>query len=192
MDWPLPFPAEMSAGTVSVRRYDPADAAELFGPLADERVWEHMSRASPADAAALDEVIRARLADGDRVTFTVRHGGRAVGITSVVFDPRDPAGAEIGGTLLDPGVWGTGVNTEAKRLLLAVIFGHGARWVQLRTDERNGRSAAAIRKLGAADLGTRQEDLTRRDGTRRTSRIFRLGRPGSSAPPGGREGQVGR
>jgi RimJ/RimL family protein N-acetyltransferase len=178
MDWPVRFPAEMSAETVSVRRYDPADAAELFGALADKRVWEHMIRAVPADAAALGEVIGSRLADAGRVTFTVRQGGRAVGITSVLFDPDDPAGVEIGGTLLDPGVWGTGVNSEVKRLLLAVIFGHGAQWVQLRTDERNGRSAAAIRKLGAADLGVRTEHLVRRDGTRRRSRIFRLDRPG--------------
>ncbi|MDQ2875151.1 MAG: GNAT family N-acetyltransferase [Actinomycetota bacterium] len=177
MDWPVRFPAEMSAGTISVRSYDPADAAQLFESLADERVWEHMSRAVPADAAALDEVIRSRLADGCRATFTIRQGRRAVGTTSVLPDPHDPAGAEIGGTLLDPGVWGTGVNTEVKRLLLAVIFGHGAHWVQLRTDERNGRSAAAIRKLGAKDLGIRQEHLVRRDGTRRRSRTFRLDRP---------------
>jgi RimJ/RimL family protein N-acetyltransferase len=170
MDWPVRFPAEMNAGTVSVRSYDPADAAELFESLANERVWEHMSRAAPADAAALDEVIRSRLADGCRATFTVRQGGRAVGITSVLFDPHDPAGAEVGGTLLNPGVWGTGVNTEVKQLLLAVIFRHGAQWVQLRADERNGRSAAAIRKLGATDLSIRHEDLVREDGTRRQSR----------------------
>ena len=71
---------------------------------------------------------------------------------------------------------------EVKRLLLAVIFRHGAEWVQLRTDERNGRSAAAISKLGAADLGVRQEHLIRRDGRRRRSRIFRLDRPGPSIP----------
>lgn len=182
MDWPVCFPAEMSAGTISVRCYDPADAAELLESLAYERVWKYMSRAVPADAATLDEIIRSRLADGYRVTFTIRHGGRAAGITSVLFDPHDPAGAEIGGTLLDPGVWGTGVNTQVKRLLLAVIFRHGAQWVQLRTDERNRRSAAAIRKLGATDLGIRQEHLVRRDGTRRRSRIFRLDRPGPSIP----------
>jgi N-acetyltransferase len=178
MDWPVLFPAELRAGTISVRCYDPADAAELFSSLADERVWEHMSRAAPADAAALGEVIGSRLADGDRVTFTVRQDGRAIGITSVLFDPDDPAGAEIGGTLLDPGVWGTGVNPEVKRLLLAVIFRCGAQWVQLRTDERNERSAAAIRKLGPTDLGLRHEYLVRRDGTRRRSRIFRLEPPG--------------
>jgi RimJ/RimL family protein N-acetyltransferase len=183
MDWPVGFPPEMSAGTISVRSYDPADAAELLGPLADERVWEHMSRAAPADAAELDEVIRARLGDGCRVTFTIRRGGRAVGITSVSFDPDDPAGAEVGGTLLGPQVWGTGVNPEVKRLLLAVLFRHGAQWIQLRTDERNGRSAAAIRKLGATDLGLREEDLVRRDGTRRQSRIFRIDRSREAPVP---------
>jgi RimJ/RimL family protein N-acetyltransferase len=178
----VPWPPEWIPSWYETGSYDPADAAELFESLADERVWEHMSRPSPADAAALDEVIRSRLADGCRATFTVRQGGRAVGITSVLLDPHDPAGAEVGGTLLDPGVWGTGVNTEVKRLLLAVIFRHGAQWVQLRTDERNGRSAAAIRKLGATDLGIRQEHFVRRDGTRRRGRIFRLDRPGPSMP----------
>ena len=176
MDWPVPFPVEMNAGAISLRRYDAADAAGLFRALEDERAWEHIPRAVPADAASLDESIRSRLADGNRVTFIVRQGGRVVGMTSVLFDPRDPAGAEVGGTQFDPAVWGTGVNTEVKRLLFAVIFRHGAEWIQLRTDERNGRSAAAIRKLGARDLGVRQDHLVRRDGTRRRSRFFRLDR----------------
>ena len=182
MDWPVRFPAEMTAGTISVRPYDQADAAELFGSLQDERTWEHIPRVIPADAAALDESVQSKLADGLRATFTVRQDGRVVGMTSVIFDPGDPAGAEVGGTQLDPGVWGTGVNTEVKRLLFEVIFRHGAEWIQLRTDERNGRSAAAIRKLGAADLGVHQDHRVRRDGTSRRSRIFRLDRtrwPGS-------------
>jgi RimJ/RimL family protein N-acetyltransferase len=182
MDWPVRFPAEMSAGTISVRPYEPADAAELFESLADERAWQHIPSAMPADAAALGEGIRSRLANGYRVTFTIRQGGRVVGMTSVMFDPADPAGAEVGATLLDPGVWGTGVNTEVKRLLFAAIFRHGAQWVQLRTDKRNGRSASAIRKLGATDLGLREEHFVRRDGTRRQSRVFRLDRPGPSLP----------
>jgi RimJ/RimL family protein N-acetyltransferase len=183
MEWPVRFPAEMSGGTTSVRSYEAADAVELFKSLVDERVWAHMSRPAPTTAADLDEVIRARLAGSDRSTFTIRHHGRAVGITSVLFDSDHSDGVEIGGTLLDPLVWGAGVNTEVKQLLLAVIFGHGAEWVQLRTDERNGRSAAAIRKLGATELGTRLEHVVRRDGTLRRSRIFRIERPGSRCQP---------
>jgi N-acetyltransferase len=103
-------------------------------------------------------------------------------MTSVLFDPHDPAGVEVGGTQFDPGVWGTGVNSEEKGLLFGVIFRHGAEWIRLRTDERNGRSAAAIRKLGATDLGVHQDHHVRRDGTCRRSRFFRLDRtrwPGS-------------
>jgi N-acetyltransferase len=184
MEWPIRFSAEMSAGTTSLRSYDSTDAVELLEPLADERVWEHMSRPSPTNAAELDETIRSRLACGDRSTFTIRRNGRAVGITSVIFDPDHPAGVEIGGTLLHPRLWGAGVNTEVKRLLLGAVFRHGAEWVQLQTDERNGRSAAAIQKLGATDLGVRQEHLVRRDGTIRRSRIFRIERPGPSKPSG--------
>jgi RimJ/RimL family protein N-acetyltransferase len=179
MDWPVRFPAEMSTGTISVRPYSSTDAAELFTALDDERAWEHIPLAIPADATALDESILSRLADDDRVTFTVRQADRVVGMTSVLFDPRDPAGVEVGGTQFDPRVWGTGVNTEVKRLLFVVIFRHGAQWIQLRTDERNGRSAAAIRKLGARDLGVHQDHYVRRDGTRRRSRFFRVHRPDS-------------
>lgn len=181
MEWPVRFPAEMSAGTVSVRVYDPADAVELFESLADECVWEHMTCAIPADAATLDEVIRSKLSGGWWVTFTARQRERAVGITSVSFDPDNAAGVKVGGTLLDPGVWGTGVNEVVKRLVLAAVFRHGAEWVHLRTDVRNARSAAAIQKLGATELASRDESLFRRDGTRRRSRIFRVERPGPTS-----------
>ena len=88
MNWPVPFPMEMSTGTISLLSYDSADAEELHASLGDERVWEHMSRTSPVDAAALDDVIGSRLAGGPRATLTIRHGGRAVGAGR---DPCAPA-----------------------------------------------------------------------------------------------------
>lgn len=176
MDWPVPFPAEMIAGAVSVRRYEAADAAELLEALRDERAWEHIPRAIPADAAALNESIKSWRPGGNRVTFTVRQRGAVVGMTSVIFDQQDPGGVEVGGTQFNPDVWGTGVNAAVKRLLFDAIFGHGAEWIRLRTDERNGRSAAAIRKLGATDLGVQPDHRIRRDGTRRQSLMFRLDR----------------
>jgi RimJ/RimL family protein N-acetyltransferase len=176
MNWPVPFPAQMSAGTVSVRRYDAADAAELLAALKDERSWEHIPRAIPADSAELDETIQSWRLGGNRLTFTVRQGGAVVGMTSVIFNPDDPGGVEVGGTQFAPAVWGTGVNAAVKRLLFDAIFDYGAEWIQLRTDERNGRSAAAIRKLGATDLGIHPDHRVRRDGTRRQSLMFRLDR----------------
>lgn len=75
MEWPICFPVEMAMGTISMLSYEPADAAHLFESLADERVWEHMSRAAPADAATLDDVFQAKLASNHQVTFTVRQRG---------------------------------------------------------------------------------------------------------------------
>ncbi len=127
MDWPVRFPAEMSAGPVSVRPYICADAAELFTALDDERAWEHIPRAVPVDAASLDESIQSKLADGTRLTFTVRQGSRVVGMTSVIFDPADPAGAEVGGTQYDPAVWGTGVDVSEKRTTRSLTYSPGFR-----------------------------------------------------------------
>jgi RimJ/RimL family protein N-acetyltransferase len=176
VDWPLQFSAEMSDGALSVRPYVADDAAELFTALADERAWEHIPRTIPIDAAALDAMIQVKLAEGLRTTFAIRLDHRVVGMTSVLFDPTDPDGVEVGGTQIDPAVWGTGVNARAKRLLFTAIFAQGAQWIQLRTDERNGRSAAAIRKLGARDLGIHQDHRLRRDGTQRRSHFFRVDR----------------
>lgn len=175
--WPLELTAELGDDALSLRPYSTEDAAALFAALSDERVWEHIPRTVPIDVAALDAMIQAKLVDGRRSTFVIRLDQHVVGMTSVLFDPTDPDGVEVGGTQMNPAVWGTGVNQRAKRVLFAALFAQGARWIQLRTDERNERSAAAIRKLGASDLGTHQDDRVRRDGTRRRSRLFRVDRP---------------
>jgi RimJ/RimL family protein N-acetyltransferase len=160
-----------------MREYGSADAEELFEALRDERVWEHIPRPIPRDFAELDSVVRTEWGDRRRQTFTVRLGAAVVGTTSVFQDQSVPEGVEIGATLFDPAVWGTGVNSSAKRMVVRELFEQGAAWILFRTDERNGRSAAAIRKLGATDLGVRQDDLVRRDGSVRRSRFFRLERP---------------
>jgi RimJ/RimL family protein N-acetyltransferase len=174
MRWPLRIPDELSDGTVSLQLYDSQSAAELFAALDDPSVWEHIPHDIPTTASELDERIRSSLIDGKRVTFTVALHGQVVGMTSVLFEPNDPEGVEIGGTQLARSAWGTGTNGQAKRLLIGAIAEQGARWIQFRTDERNARSANAILKLGATDLGLRQDHRTRRDGTVRTSRMFRL------------------
>lgn len=177
MDWPLDLSVEIGDGDLTLRLYVPADAPALFAALADERAWEHIPRAIPTSATELDALISGKVDEGLRTTFVILLRGQVVGMTSVLFDPSDPDGLEVGGTQIGPDHWGTGVNGTAKRLLFPVLFAHGAQWIQLRTDERNARSAAAIRKTGARDLGARPDTRVRRDGTRRTSLLFRLDRP---------------
>ena len=61
---------------------------------------------------------------------------------------------EIGGTFYETGVQRTGVNTEAKPLLLSHAFDVlGCQCVQFRTDSLNRRSQAAIERLGATRDG---------------------------------------
>ncbi|MEU3839058.1 GNAT family protein [Streptomyces sp. NPDC028635] len=84
-----------------------------------------------------------------------RATGRVVGTTSY-WDPRswrseDVLDAiEIGFTWLASSAQGTGINAEAKLLLLRHAFEEwGVARVDLKTDARNARSRAAIESVGA-------------------------------------------
>ena len=179
MKWPPSLPEELGCAVASLTRFAADDAPGLFTALEDELAWEHIPRQIPTTADELGAALAARIATGTRMTFTISCDDVIVGTTSVIFDSVDPPGVEIGATQLNPAIWGSGVNDAAKALLVEACFAAGATWIQFRTDERNQRSAAAIRKLGARDLGIRQDTRTRRDGTIRRSRFFRLDPPGS-------------
>jgi len=81
--------------------------------------------------------------------------GRAVGVTAY-WDPRLwPAGdalyaVEVGFTWLGASAQGTGINVEAKFLLLQNAFeAWNVARVDMKTDARNGRSRAALAGVGA-------------------------------------------
>ena len=85
--------------------------------------------------------------------------GRVVGMTRYMSIRRRntdglPYAVEIGGTWLRASAQRTGLNTEAKFLLLRYAF---EEWrvarVDLKTDNRNERSKAAITRLGATFEG---------------------------------------
>ena len=85
--------------------------------------------------------------------------GRVVGATRYLDIRRWPGrsrvyAVEIGGTWLAPSAQGTGINTEAKLLLLTRAFERGSVGrVDFKTDARNARSRAAIAALGATFEG---------------------------------------
>ena len=102
-----------------------------------------------ARSGKLIPLVQVRLADD-----------RAVGCTAY-WDPRawpgrpaDPCAVEIGWTWLAASAQGTGINVEAKLLLLRHAFEiFGVARVDLKTDARNVRSLRAIEGLGAAFEG---------------------------------------
>ena len=85
--------------------------------------------------------------------------GRVVGATRFMTIRRDPLqgspfAVEIGGTWLSGSTQRSGVNTEAKLLLLEYAFTTlTVTRVDLKTDVRNDRSRAAILRLGASYEG---------------------------------------
>ena len=76
--------------------------------------------------------------------------GKLVGLTRYMRMSAQHKRLEIGGTFYAKSVQRTGVNTEAKLLLLTQAFDVlGCNAVQVRTDWFNKRSQAAIERLGA-------------------------------------------
>ncbi|HLG68260.1 MAG TPA: GNAT family protein [Acidimicrobiales bacterium] len=86
--------------------------------------------------------------------------GQPVGVTRFLNIRTLPGGVvpfalEIGGTWLAASAQGTGVNTEAKLLLLEEAFGSwGVGRADFKTDARNERARAALAALGASFEGT--------------------------------------
>lgn len=84
--------------------------------------------------------------------------GQPVGGTRLLSARRRPEGAlyalEIGGTWLAPDAQRSGINSEAKYLLMEYCFGSlRVGRVDIKTDARNERARAAIASLGATFEG---------------------------------------
>ena len=90
------------------------------------------------------------------------------------MDPDTPS-VEIGSTWIVPEWQRTRVNTEAKYLQLSHCFETlGIARVELKTDARNDRSRAAMRRIGATEEGTFRSHMRRHDGTLRDSVFFSI------------------
>lgn len=81
---------------------------------------------------------------------------------------------EIGGTWYSPKFWGTKINPSAKHALLAHGFLNGARRIELKTDDRNLKSQAAMRKMGAKFEGVFRNHMVRHDNSARHTHYFSI------------------
>lgn len=158
-------------------RYDHAGA--LLAVAQAPEIWTWMS-ALPVTTDSMEAWIAEALAAQERgleYPFAVLQlaGDRLVGSTRYMEVQAASKGVEIGWTWYAPDTWGTVVNPEAKYLLLQHAFEQwGAIRVQLKTDLKNVRSQAAIRKLGARYEGILRSHRIRRDGTIRDTVMFSI------------------
>ncbi|MEV4500057.1 bifunctional pyridoxamine 5'-phosphate oxidase family protein/GNAT family N-acetyltransferase [Micromonospora arborensis] len=164
-------PVSLHGEHVRLEPLELAHAEELHSATADPDVWRHLSTALPTDSAQTVEVITTALAaqhNGERVSWVQRCAatGAVVGATSYYdIDPQRRSVA-IGYTFLGRPWWRTGINTEAKLLLLSRAFDDlGAVRVAWHTDIRNVRSQAAIERLGATREGVLRMHRQRPDGS---------------------------
>ncbi len=169
----------LSGGRTRLEPLDERHLPGLHAAAADPATWTWMSAWLTDEAALrawLTEALRARDA-GTELPFAIIDlaGPRVVGSTRYMAIAPAHRRLEIGWTWLTPERWGTGINVEAKLLLLAHAFETlGAMRVELKTDVRNERSRAAILALGARFEGIFRKHMRMPDGRIRDSAWYAI------------------
>jgi RimJ/RimL family protein N-acetyltransferase len=147
----------------------------LWEASRDERTWTWLSVHQPRTRAELRAYVEDALANAaagvELPLVTVRRAdGRVVGSTRYLALRPEHRSLEIGWTWLAPEAWGTGINVEAKLLMLEHAFETlGCLRVELKTDARNERSRGAMAALPAQFEGVHRKAMLVRGGQRRDS-----------------------
>jgi RimJ/RimL family protein N-acetyltransferase len=146
----------------------------------DDRIWRFMRYGSIKTVEDMRRWVENLLllqSKGTDLPFAViwLESGRAVGATRYMNITPEHRSLEIGGTWYGIDYQGSGVNTEAKYLLLRQAF---EEWrcirVQIKTDLRNERSQRAIEKIGLVREGVLRNHIILPDGYVRSSVIYSL------------------
>lgn len=174
-----PKPILLAGRLVRLEPLTPGHAHGLFEALtAGPSVWRWLTMPPPESVAGMGALIAddlAQQARGELVPFAQveQATGRAAGHTTYMNISRRDRGLEIGGTWLGRPWHRTGLNTEAKFLLLRHAFEElGAVRVQLKTDSRNVQSQTAIARLGAVREGLLRKHMLSQHGVIRDSVMF--------------------
>jgi RimJ/RimL family protein N-acetyltransferase len=150
----------LSEGDIRLELLDEHHRAGLKAACAEDRtIWPIYSVSyDPDHFDAQFDHLRTRAA---AYAFAVLLDGKLVGMTAFLGHMPARQTVEIGNTYYVPAVRGTGLNRRVKQLLLDRAFACGIRRVEFRVDDRNQRSKAAMRKLGAHQDGLlRAERIT--------------------------------
>ena len=157
-----------------------SDLENLLTPaISDEKLLQY----SPKPIHSRDlmtEYIKTALADRtshDRYAFTIfdKQASAYAGSTSFLSVSNYNLRLEIGHTWLGTGFQKTGLNRHCKFLLLSYAFDElGFERVELKTDERNKASRAAIEKIGGKFEGILRSHTLMNDGFRRNSVYYSI------------------
>lgn len=145
-----------------------ADDPELWRYIPVDGAHGGFGRRLPAFA---DE-----MAKGNQIAYAVRRlsDGTIVGSTSYLALSPENARVEIGFTFYAASAHNTAVNPEAKYLLLQNAFAAQYNRVEFKTDAKNARSRAALKKLGASEEGVLRGHMWMPQGYYRDSVFFSI------------------
>jgi RimJ/RimL family protein N-acetyltransferase/nitroimidazol reductase NimA-like FMN-containing flavoprotein (pyridoxamine 5'-phosphate oxidase superfamily) len=173
-------PVVMEGRHVRLEPLTPGHAPGLFEALDDEEVWRHIPFPRPQNPDALAEDIAGVLRNQ---WLGLRSGwaqvdpasGEVIGMTTYHDIDTNLRALGIGHTMVGRKWWRTGVNTEAKLMLLERAFDVlGAERVFWYTDILNERSQRAIARLGASRDGLIRRQRRRPDGSWRDTVVFAM------------------
>ena len=175
-----PKPVLLEGRHVRLEPLERRHLAPLIAAAKDPEVFQFFLTPPLGQAGEMEKWLadyERALAAGVDVGFATvrRNDNRVVGSTRYLDIRRSSRGLEIGNTWLAKEAQRTAVNTEAKLLMLGHAFeALGAVRVQLKTDERNERSRAAIARLGCKFEGILRRYQARYDGYIRNTAMFSL------------------
>jgi RimJ/RimL family protein N-acetyltransferase len=165
--------------TVVLEPLVPAHDERLRAVALDAELWRWtISAIATPDQLAdyLNAALRER-AHGSAFPYAIveRASGQAVGSTRFGNIDADNRKLEIGWTWVG-GPWQrTGVNTEAKYLLLRTGFEHmGCVRVEFKTDVLNEKSRAALKRIGAQEEGILRRHMITATGRNRDTVYFSI------------------
>ncbi|GAL99492.1 GNAT family N-acetyltransferase [Sphingomonas parapaucimobilis] len=163
---------------VTLRPFAEADLPALVEVAREGDLW-NIFFANVAMMKTPERWLAAALKERDvgrALIFTVETpGGEVVGTTRYMRIAAQHRRLEIGGTFYATRVQRTGVNSEAKRMLLAHAFEvMGCQAIQIRTDTLNTRSQTAIERLGARKDGVLRGHQVMADGRIRDSVVYSI------------------
>jgi RimJ/RimL family protein N-acetyltransferase len=138
---------------------------ELFGAANFPEIWEHtttLPMKTKEDMRDYMEVALAEQASGQTIPFvtTDRITGEVIGSTRFADISESDRRLAIGWTWLRPDRHRTGINGEAKALMLQHAFDTwNALRVEIRADVNNAQSRSAIERIGGTHEGTLRQHM---------------------------------
>ena len=165
---------------VLLRPLNSIDAADLAVYVrAEPEIWKFSLVAinEVADLQGyIDTAIQSRI-DKSAYPFIVfdKQLNKYVGSTRFYDVQLNFETTQLGYTWYSKEVWGTGLNSHCKYLLLQFAFEQmNFKRVEFRADNNNKRSIAAMQKMGCTVEGILRSHLPKPDGTRRDSIILSI------------------